>query len=211
MAIGIENYPDIDTSDPSNYPNGNIKDDSTGVAGDGTPINVETTADIHQTFYRALAQGGITANGDPDNVSNGYQYAQAFGLEEWVDGGTVSAAMIGGSITISGGDTVYHRYRLVGRTLFWEIQLRNVTLSGISGVSVIYINLPTFPGTGGLEFRNVGGRKVVGMYDNDILFGEMTAGTGTDVTQLQLSSPTAFSNSTTAKFDISLVAELINT
>jgi hypothetical protein len=75
MAIGIENYPNIDTTNPTGYPNGNIKD-NTGL-GDGTPIDVETTADIHQTFYKLLSNASITATNTPDNATNGYQYFEA--------------------------------------------------------------------------------------------------------------------------------------
>lgn len=209
MAIGIENYTNVDTTDPTNYPLGQIADDTTGTAGDGTPVDVDTMGDINQTFYRALAQGGITANALPDNVTNGYQYAEALGLEAWIDAGDVTASMLGGTITISGTDTVYNRYRFVGRTIYWEFQLRGVTLAGIAGAATIYFDLPPIPGTGGVEFANEGGRKVVGMYEADILFGTMTAGTGTEVTLLQVESPTAYANGSTRKFDVSLVAELV--
>ena len=74
MAIGIENYPNISPAD-ADYPNGNIRDAASGVAP--TPVNVLTNADIHQTFYKLLDLASITANGDPENVSNGYQYIDA--------------------------------------------------------------------------------------------------------------------------------------
>lgn len=75
MAVGIENYPNLDTTDPANYPAGNIKDNPGDATG--TPMNVLTTADIHQFFYKLLDRAGITADGVPDNVGNGYQYINA--------------------------------------------------------------------------------------------------------------------------------------
>lgn len=75
MSIGLLNYPNRDVTDLANYPEGNIKDNPGD--GTGTPINVLTTADIHQTFYKLLDIAGITPNGDPDNVTNGYQYIEA--------------------------------------------------------------------------------------------------------------------------------------
>jgi hypothetical protein len=75
MAIGIGNYDNIDNSDPANYPDGAIKDD-TG-ANDGTPVNRKTYNDIHQFFFALLLQAGITPNGLPENVTNTYQYILA--------------------------------------------------------------------------------------------------------------------------------------
>ena len=72
MAKGIQNYPQIDTTNPTAYPNGNIKD-----APSGTPVNVVTNADLHQTFDKLLRELGTTANNTPDNETNGFQYVKA--------------------------------------------------------------------------------------------------------------------------------------
>lgn len=71
MAIGLQNYPNIDNSDPANYPYGALKDNP----GDdsGTPVNRVTNNDIHQFFAWLLAGAGVTPNGNPDNVTNGLQ------------------------------------------------------------------------------------------------------------------------------------------
>lgn len=74
MAVGLENFPNSEA--PSvDYEYGSIKD-NTG-ANDGTPINRLTNGDIFQFFARLLDQAGMTANGDPDNTTNGYQYYEA--------------------------------------------------------------------------------------------------------------------------------------
>jgi hypothetical protein len=75
MAKGIENYPNIDTSNPTAYPNGIIKNNTGN--GNGTPLNVETLADIYAFFDKLLRAAGITASGDPDNETNGHQYYEA--------------------------------------------------------------------------------------------------------------------------------------
>lgn len=72
MAKGIQNYPQIDTTNPTAYPSGNIKD-----APSGTPVNVLTNADLHQTFDKLLRESGQTANNNPDNETNGFQYVKA--------------------------------------------------------------------------------------------------------------------------------------
>ena len=77
MATGIENYPNI-TPISSDYPKGDLRDKTSGAAG--TPINRVTNADIHQTFAKLLIEAGITANGLPENVTNGYQYFEALEL-----------------------------------------------------------------------------------------------------------------------------------
>lgn len=68
MAIGIVNYPNRDTSDLTAYPNGQIKNDPSG-----TPVNVLTNGDVQITFDKILREAGVTANGLPDNETNGYQ------------------------------------------------------------------------------------------------------------------------------------------
>lgn len=129
MAIGIENYPNIDTTDPTNYPDGTIKDDPTGVSG--TPINVLTTQDIHQTFWRALFQVQETASGDPDNITNGYQYGKAFGLEAWRTGGTLTFTAVGGGIvTVDLADITRNRWHRVGNTMTYQLRLEGASISG---------------------------------------------------------------------------------
>lgn len=74
MSKGLENL--VNTSAATaDYPWKNIKDDSG--AGDGTPLDMISHADYHQTFRKLLDDGGITPNNLPDNVTNGYQYIEA--------------------------------------------------------------------------------------------------------------------------------------
>ena len=74
MAIGIQNYDDISPAD-SEYPDGNIKDD-TG-ADDGTPVEKTTYADMHQTLAKLLRLADITPSGNPENEYSGFQYIEA--------------------------------------------------------------------------------------------------------------------------------------
>lgn len=80
MAVGIENFDNV-TSPDADYPKGRIKDD-TG-ADDGTPVDLKTYGDIHQTFAKllrlpgAFSGNGITPNGVHDNEYTGFQYVQA--------------------------------------------------------------------------------------------------------------------------------------
>lgn len=71
MAIGIANYPNI-TPANADYPNGQIKNDPSG-----TPVNVLTNGDIQIFFDKMLRIAGLTANGLPDNETNGYQLVDA--------------------------------------------------------------------------------------------------------------------------------------
>ena len=63
------------TSPTVTEPFGNIKD-NTGI-NDGTPVNKLVYADFHQFFEKMFLQGGLTANGLPDNVTNGFQLFQS--------------------------------------------------------------------------------------------------------------------------------------
>lgn len=75
MAVGIENYTNIDTSDPTNYPNGQLKNNS-GV-GDGTPFDKTVYNDIHQVLDKLLRLASVVASGDPESEGDGYQYISA--------------------------------------------------------------------------------------------------------------------------------------
>lgn len=74
MAIGIENLTNIDTSNPSLFPNGCIKDD-TGT-GNGTPANKLAVNDIYFFFDKLMRLAGITASNSFDTESSS-QYITA--------------------------------------------------------------------------------------------------------------------------------------
>ena len=65
----------IDGSDPVNYPNKRIKN-NTG-AGDGTPVNEQVYGDIHETFAKLMRRALLSYNHLPENETKGYQYIQA--------------------------------------------------------------------------------------------------------------------------------------
>jgi hypothetical protein len=75
MGRTLLNYPNTDTSDPSNYPDGRIKDDPSGI--DGTPIAEVTWGDQSMFFDKLMRFAGINPNNLPDNETNGYQFMQA--------------------------------------------------------------------------------------------------------------------------------------
>lgn len=58
------------------YPYGRIKN-NTG-ANDGTPVDVDVYGDFHQFFERLIDQSDVTANGNPDNSTSGFQLFEAF-------------------------------------------------------------------------------------------------------------------------------------
>lgn len=74
MAVGIQNYPNINAPD-GDYPNGSIKNkDGTS---HGTPVNRLTANDMHQFFAKILREAEVEANGLPDSEYVGNQYYQA--------------------------------------------------------------------------------------------------------------------------------------
>lgn len=72
----LSTNPNIDNSDPANFPDGRIKN-NTG-AGDGTPVDERVYGDIHQLIAYLMRRYNIVPNELPDNVTNGYQIAEAF-------------------------------------------------------------------------------------------------------------------------------------
>lgn len=133
----------------ADYPWGDLKDNP-----NGTLANRMMFTDLLQTMQRAMAQAGITPNGLDDNTTNTYQLAQALGLEAWTDLGTTLIApdTDTGSVTVQSGDIIYNRYRLVGRTFQWKIQLQTVTVSG--SPNQIIFTLPAAITAMGLTFAN---------------------------------------------------------
>lgn len=75
MAISIGDQPNIDKSNLTAYPNGQILD-NTG-PGTGTPIICVTASDIWMFFDKAMRHAQLPFNAEFDNETNGYQFVQA--------------------------------------------------------------------------------------------------------------------------------------
>ena len=72
MARDKATLQNIDNSDPGNYLNGRIKD-NTG-SGDGTPVNERVYGDFHQLVAKLMNLAGLSFNDLPENEANGYQF-----------------------------------------------------------------------------------------------------------------------------------------
>lgn len=113
MAIDIATeYPGkVDTSDPTNYPNGKARNVSAPGDGTGTPFRAPVLNDLIQINYALLAAAGITPSGTPDSVTtnqvfeamqklNGRQVFTAdgtFNTPSWVKRIKVTAVGAGGA------------------------------------------------------------------------------------------------------------------
>ncbi len=75
MAIGIQRYNGTVITPDSDYPDGDIKD-NTG-ANDGTDINRISNADIQQFFAKLMRIASILPNGLFDNEYNDFQFIEA--------------------------------------------------------------------------------------------------------------------------------------
>lgn len=76
MARDIQDLTNTDA--PSlDYPYGRVRDISSPGASDGTPVNEEMVGDVLQFFNKLMAEGGVTANGLPDNDYSGFQFFEA--------------------------------------------------------------------------------------------------------------------------------------
>ena len=75
MARNKATLVNIDLSDPSNYLNGRIKD-NTG-SGDGTPVNERVYGDFHQLVAKLMNLAGLSFNNLPENETNGYQFIES--------------------------------------------------------------------------------------------------------------------------------------
>lgn len=70
----LENKTNI-TAPDADYPFGSVRDKTPSLAG--TIWNFEMMSDIIQFFSKMFNESGITANGLPDNTTNGYQLFEA--------------------------------------------------------------------------------------------------------------------------------------
>ena len=70
----LQNKVNVNAPD-ANYQYGSMRDD-TG-SNDGTPADTDFMGDYTQFFERLFDQSGLTANGLPDNDTNGYQLYEA--------------------------------------------------------------------------------------------------------------------------------------
>lgn len=75
MAISKNLQANIDDSDPTNYPNGQVKDDDG--TNNGFPLIQVTVSDIFETFDKLIRMAAITFNDEFDNEGNGYQFVDA--------------------------------------------------------------------------------------------------------------------------------------
>ena len=71
MRIFINN-PNVDNTDPDNYPGGRVKDDQG--SNNGTPVDQRVYDDFHQMRMKLARRYGIIENDLPDNETNGYQF-----------------------------------------------------------------------------------------------------------------------------------------
>lgn len=62
-------------------------------------------------------------------------------FQDWQDGGTLTfTTPTGGSVTVDPADVKYNRYKIIGKTLHYQLQLLGITISGTP--SVITVDLP---------------------------------------------------------------------
>ncbi len=162
----INNFPNYDNSDPTNYPGGQIKDDS-GI-GDGTQADVNTVGDIYQFFYKLMALSGITPNDLPDNVTNGYQLIQALQAVCLVP--TLTTGITWASTeTIAFNASQVRQYIATGAKV--------ITISNAGAVAGTKVTMAFHCSASSvISFATVGGQTIVVKYGTGT-FGNSTNGT----------------------------------
>jgi hypothetical protein len=71
MARNKATQPNIDGSDPANFPDKRIRNNDG--SGNGTPVNEQVYGDMHEFHAKIMRDAKEPYNGLPDNNSNGYQ------------------------------------------------------------------------------------------------------------------------------------------
>lgn len=145
MAVGIQNFNGTVTTPNSDYPSGNIKDDTGSL--NGTDIDVKSNGDIHQTLAKLLRLSSITPSGLPDNEYSGFQYVEAM-IGLFGDGRNkvfITGAISSTSVFSSTNDDVIVAkdaaagqivsMNICGAPLIGKIKIRNYSFSPVSAVS----------------------------------------------------------------------------
>lgn len=153
------------------YPFGKIRDDVPGTPG--TPVDEQLYGDAHQFLEKLFEESGHTANDLPDNETNGFQLYEALlaiiakgapGTEEgeWIDGGTPTLTPDTGTVTVF--STLYNRYKIIGKTLFWQLRGAFTVNSGSpTMVRVSYPTVFTMP-----NFNAALPHKIMGFYKSNL-------------------------------------------
>lgn len=198
--ILLENKANVTPPNPD-YPYGAIKND-TGV-GDGTPVDFQVYNDVHQFLSRLFALSGLTANGLPDNLTNGFQLYEAFeklaGLQAWTTATitpTASTATPGATAVLSG--TTYSKFKIVGKTFIWNFTSGVTTTGSPLDLSVTLPESITLP-SGLSNGISVGGR----MHTKGTVV--TVNGSGASIVTFDGS---AFPNQTNARLSFSVTFEL---
>lgn len=112
MARDIQDLNNVDAPD-SDYPYGRVKDISSAGAGDGTPVNEMLLGDVIQFFNKLMDEGGITANGLPDNNYTGFQFYEALqGVSNWIRYKGVTVYADGNDLPLTNISSTYYSLNL---------------------------------------------------------------------------------------------------
>lgn len=119
---------------------------------------------------------------------------------KWVTPTGTTFTGVGGTVTVDPADIKYNAYSIVGRTVTYQIQVRNATFSG--SCAAIQISLPFLD----TDIVNIGGFQVGGFSQND---GVLIVVFGTNNLLLSTATGSNFANGTNNRsFDVSVTFEV---
>jgi hypothetical protein len=147
MAIKLIDKPNTEAATVA-YPYGAIKDNIPSVQA-GTPVNKLVMEDYIQFFHRLMAFANKTYNELPENSTNGFQFIEALndvianndmtlisgGAGQWESS---PLAVVPTSGTITNIATSYNRYKIIGKTLFWQFAFTADFASNVQSFDVRY-------------------------------------------------------------------------
>lgn len=210
MAYDIGDFNGTTDAPDSDYPFGNIKD-----VPNGTVVDVTMMTDLIQTAQKLMALAGITPNGTPDNVSNGYQLIEALtnfntlsltGAGDWVDAGSLSIVADNTPLGSMSAYTVdYSKYKIFGKTFIWQTKLSGITIAGAPGA--FFIDPPSALDALSMEWSNLGFVSF-GTYGAGILsqtFGHPFSGGGLSISPYGGGN---FTNGTSQTMNINVIGEV---
>jgi len=129
------NKPNVDGVSAT-YPYGNMRDRGAGIQG--SEMNTEFHTDYVQFFEKMFAESGLTANGLPDNVTNGFQLFEAARIS--IKGYKSYVALVSQAGT--GAPTATVIVNELGGTVSWTRAGTGVYSAALSGA---FVNNKTFP------------------------------------------------------------------
>ena len=181
---------------------------------DGLPIATVSngSAMTSSTIFPQHSMQSWSKSVGIDDLETRVSTLEMFVEDTWTSGAplTYAGATGGGSVSLTGATIVNNNYKVVGRTFFWQLQVRNATATGT--VHTFSFQTPFGFYASGVSWVNTGGllpTVATGASYSAPPYITLITGLGQPFIQFAISDGSAFPTGAGAlNFDVNIVAEM---